>query len=97
MSPLLYPLRYGPADNKGLIGLLKRPRQFCVILALQSTQIRTSLPFLLSQSRVRNSAELNAIKFIQHASETKCPECLTVIQYLEREFQNDKELWKNRY
>src|SRR5258708_23946822 len=36
-------------DNKGLIGLLKRPQQFCVILALQSTQIRTSLPFLPSQ------------------------------------------------
>src|SRR6266849_5758791 len=47
MSPLLY----GPLDNKGLIGLPKTTSQICVILALQSTQNRRSLPFLQSETR----------------------------------------------
>src|SRR5712692_4907785 len=58
MSPLLY----GPLDNKGLIGLPKTTSKFCVILALQSTQNRRSLPFLQSETRRLRQTTLRSIE-----------------------------------
>jgi hypothetical protein len=38
----------------------------------------------------------DAARFVRHASEDKCPKCLAVIRYLQREHEIDEELWKRR-
>ncbi len=47
----------------------------------------------------RKYARVNAADFVRHIDEDKCPKCLAVARYLERESERammTKELWKNR-